>query len=145
MAGTQVKRYYEAVVVLHPDTPLEEQKEIFRKNKAIIEGQGGSVFSLETWGKRNLANMVNKLKKAIYFHSVFEADAQSIAEIERVLRINEKVLRFIHTRLDERESMAKHLETFKRGLQESMAREKEREAKAQARRAAAAANAAANA
>jgi small subunit ribosomal protein S6 len=52
------------------------------------------------------------------------------------MRINDKVLRFAHTRLDNRVSLAKHMESFKRGLQETANREKEREAKAQARRAA---------
>jgi len=131
-----VKRPYEVIVVVHPDTSLEEQKELFRKNKATIEAYSGSILSLETWGKRNLANPIGKLKKAIFFHSYFEANTQAVAELERTMRINEKVLRFMHTRLDERIPLAKHAETFKKGLAESAAREKEREAKIQARKAA---------
>lgn len=131
-----VKRPYEAVVILHPDANIEEQKDIFRKNKATIEGLKGSVFSLETWGKRNLGNQIGKLKKAVYFHTLFEADTQTIAELERTMRINDKVLRFMHTRLDERTPLSKYMEAFKSGLQESMAREKEREAKMAARKAA---------
>ncbi len=129
-----VKRPYEAVILVHPDTSLEDQKELFRKNKATIQGYKGSIHSLETWGKRNLATPIGKLKKAVYFHTLFEADSQAIAELERTMRINDKVLRFMHTRLDERISLAKHLETFKKGLTESAQREKEREAKALARR-----------
>lgn len=133
---TIVKRPYEVVVLMHPDASVEEQKELFRKNKATIEGFKGSVNSLETWGKRNLATPIGKLKKAFFFHSTFEADSQAIIEIERTMRINDKVLRFAHTRLDERVALAKHLEAFKKGLSESAAREKEREAKMQARKAA---------
>lgn len=135
-----IKRPYEVVVLMHPDASLQEQKELFQKNKSIIQSFGGSVQSLETWGKKNLANQIGKTKKAIYFHSVFEAGTQAIAEIERTMRINDKVLRFMHTKLDERVSMAKHLESFKKGLQETVQREKEKEAKFQARRAAAAAS-----
>ncbi|MBS1969103.1 MAG: 30S ribosomal protein S6 [Bdellovibrionales bacterium] len=131
-----VKRPYEVIVVVHPDATVDEQKELFRKNKATIETYKGSVFSLETWGKRTLANPIGKLKKAIFFHSYFEADTQAINELERTMRINEKVLRFMHTRLDERTALAKHAETFKKGLAESAAREKEREAKIAARKAA---------
>ncbi len=131
-----IKRPYEVIVVVHPDATVEEQKELFKKNKATIETYKGSVFSLETWGKRNLANPIGKLKKAIFFHSYFEADTQAINELERTMRINEKVLRFMHTRLDERTPLAKHAETFKKGLAESAAREKEREAKIAARKAA---------
>lgn len=137
-----VKRPYEVIVVVHPDASVEDQKDLFRKNKATIENYSGSVFSLETWGKRNLANPIGKLKKAIFFHSYFESNTQAIAELERTMRNNEKVLRFVHTRLDERSPLSKHAETFKKGLAESAAREKEREAKIQARKAAfAAANA----
>lgn len=133
----QLKRPYEVVILLHPDTTLEEQKEILRKNKATIQSYSGSVNSLETWGKRNLATPIGRLKKAIYFHSTFEADPQAVAELERTMRISDKVLRFLHTRIDERTSLPKFVEAFKKGLQESANREKEREAKAQARRAAA--------
>lgn len=137
---SQATRPYEAVVVVHSDTTTEEQKAVFKKNKETIESFGGKIHSLETWGKRNLANPINKMKKAYFFHTTFEAGPQAILELERTMRINEKVLRFVHTKLDERISISKHLEIFKRGLAESMTREKEREARAQSRRAAAAAS-----
>lgn len=136
MSKGDTKRPYEVVILVHPDTSLEDQKELFKKNKSTIASFKGSVHSLETWGKRNLGSPIGKLRKAIYFHSVFEANSQAITELERTMRINDKVLRFMHTRLDERVPMSKHLETFKKGLSESIAREKEREAKAQARKAA---------
>ena len=135
MENKQAKRPYEAVVILHPDTSATEQKEILKKNKSIVEGYKGSLFSLETWGKRNLANIIKKQKKGVYFHSFFEGDPQMISELERVMRINEKVLRFMHTRLDERVPLAKHMELYKKGLQETANREREREARIQAKRA----------
>ena len=135
---TELKRPYEAVVIVHPDATIEEQKELFRKNKATITNYKGSIHTLETWGKRSLATPIGKLRKAIYFHTMFEAGPQAIAELERTMRINDKVLRFMHTKLDERTPIAKHAEVFKKSLAESAAREKEREAKAQLRRQAAA-------
>ncbi|HVK62354.1 MAG TPA: 30S ribosomal protein S6 [Bdellovibrionales bacterium] len=130
-------RPYEAVILVHPDTNEEDQKTLFRKNKAIIEEQfGGSVKNLDTWGKRSLANPIAKMKKAIYFHSTFSANPQAIAELERTMRINDKVLRFMHTRLDERQDLDTHLENFRKALAESATREREREAKFQARKAA---------
>ncbi len=136
LSKNDLKRPYEVVVLVHPDASLEEQKELFRKNKATITTYKGAIHSLETWGKRNLGSPIGKLKKAIYFHSIFEADPQAVAEIERTMRINDRVLRFMHARLDERTAVNKHLEAFKKGLSESAAREKEREAKMQARKAA---------
>ena len=137
--SSEVLRPYEAVILVHPDASLEEQKELFRKNQGTIKSYKGNVHTLETWGKRNLANLIGKTRKAIYFHTTFEAQPAAIAELERTMRINDKVLRFTHTALDTRVSLAKFMEGFKKGLQETAQREREREAKMQARRAAAAA------
>ena len=133
------KRFYEAVVIVHPDATLEQQKELFKKNKATIESFKGSVFSLDTWGKRNLASPIGKNKKAVFFHTLFEASGNVVAELERTMRINDRVLRFNHSRLDERTPLTKHYENFKTGLAETANREREREAKAQLRKAAMAA------
>lgn len=130
------KNNYEVVIIVHPDTSLEQQKELFRKNKSIIEAANGEVHSVETWGKRSLANHIDGIKKAIYFHSFFTAETNAIAELERTMRISDHVLRFMHTSLDSHISLAKHQETFKKGLAETMAKEKERDAKMQAKRAA---------
>lgn len=131
---TDLKRPYEVVILMHPDANLDEQKELFKKNKTTITSFKGSVHSVETWGKRTLATPIGKLRKAVFFHSVFEANPQAILELERTMHINDKVLRYMHTRLDERTSVSKHLEAFKKGLADSAAKEKEREAKAQLRR-----------
>ncbi len=138
---SEIARPYEVVVIMHPDANLEEQKELFRKNRSIIQDQfGGKVHSLETWGKRTLGNPINKARKAIYFHGTFEARPAAIAELERTMRINDKVLRFMHSAIDERMTVAKFMENFKKGLAESANREKEREARVQAKRAAMAAS-----
>lgn len=134
----ELKRPYEAVILVHPDATVEEQKELFKKNKATLANFNGSVHTLETWGKRTLATPIGKLRKAVYFHTMFESNPQAVAELERTMRINDKVLRFMHTKLDERIPVAQHAEAFKKSLAESAAREKEREAKAQLRRQAAA-------
>lgn len=139
MSTLEIKRNYEVVILMHPDASVDEQKELFKKNKGIIEQFGGSIYSLDTWGKRTLANHIGKTRKAVYFHATFEAKSAAITELERTMRINDKVLRFMHTRLDERESLAKYMESFKKAIVESANKEKEREAKIQAKRAAAAA------
>ena len=132
----QPARKYEAVIIMHPDTTEEEQKALFTKNREILKSFEGSVNHLDTWGRRKLANPINKLTRGVYFHATFEAKGNAIAELERTMRINDRVLRFQHTRLDDRVSLAKYLEGFKEALTQTALREKEREAKAQARKAA---------
>jgi small subunit ribosomal protein S6 len=134
--AAQPARKYEAVIIMHPDCTETEQKALFQKNKEILKTFDGEIAHVDTWGRRKLANPINKLTRGIYFHATFESKGEAIAELERTMRINDKVLRFQHTRLDDRDSLAKHLENFKDSLAETSRREKEREAKAQARKAA---------
>ncbi|MFN7905127.1 MAG: 30S ribosomal protein S6 [Pseudobdellovibrionaceae bacterium] len=137
MAETAEKRNYEGIVILHPDLTVEAQKDFLKKCKGIIESFSGTIHTVETWGKRNLANPIGKVKRATYFHIYFESTTQCVSELERTMRINEKVLRFMHSRLDSRKTLAQHVEIFKKGLLETSGREKEREAKIAARKAAA--------
>jgi small subunit ribosomal protein S6 len=134
--SAQPPRKYEAVIIMHPDTSEEEQKTLFQKNKEILKAFEGEMNHLDTWGRRRLANPIHKLTRGIYFHTTFEAKGEAIAELERTMRINDRVLRFQHTRLDDRVSLAKYLENFKESLAEAARREKEREAKVQQRKAA---------
>lgn len=130
-------RPYEVVVLMNPDSTEDDQKNLFKKNKSIIEEQfGGEVKHLDTWGKRKLANQIGKNKSAVFFHSTFMANPQAITELERTMRINDSVLRFMHTVLDDGTELSAYLEAFKTSLAESAAREKEREAKFQARKSA---------
>ncbi len=128
-------RKYEGLVIVHPDASEEEQKAFFKKNKEIISSFSGEINHVDTWGKRKLANPINKLTRGIYFHVTFSAKGNCVAELERTMRINDKVLRFTHMRLDDRVSLPKFVEDFKNSLAEAVAREKEREAKFQLRKA----------
>jgi small subunit ribosomal protein S6 len=127
-------RPYEVVILMHPDSSEEEQKALFKKNKEIIESFKGEVKHLDTWGKRNLGNPIGTHKKAFYFHMTFEAQPQAVAELERTMRINDRVLRFLHTRLKDGTNLTKFVENFKKALSDSAAREREREAKFQQRK-----------
>lgn len=131
------RRKYEAVIIVHPDASEEDQKNILRKNREIIQRFTGDIHHIDTWGKRKLANPIEKFSRGNYFHVTFEAKGEAIAELERTMRINDQVLRFQHTRLDDRVSLAKFVENFKDALAEAAQRERERDAKNQARRAAA--------
>lgn len=137
MAGSssKVRRKYEAVVIMHPDATEEEQKNLFRRNREIIQSFQGTINHLDTWGKRKLGNPVNRLTRGNYFHVTFEATGDAISELERTMRINDRVLRYQHTRLDDRVNLPKFVEKFKEALVETANREREREIKNQQRKA----------
>lgn len=124
-------RKYEAIVLLNPDTSLEEQRLFFEKYKEVVQSFSGSVFSLNTWGKRRLTHPIKLFSLALYFHIVFEAQTESIFELERALRIQDKVLRFMHTQLDSKLSLEKHLENFRSTISLSKQREQEKELRRQ--------------
>lgn len=138
-AQEKLLRNYEGVIIIHPDASEEDQKALFRKNRDIVASFSGEINHLDTWGKRKLANPIEKSNRGFYFHTTFTATSGAIAELERTMRINDKVLRFKHLRLDDRVSLSKFVEDFKNSLTEAANREKEREAKFQARKAAGAA------
>lgn len=137
MAGSssKLRRKYEQVVILHPDSSEDEQKNFFRKQKEILASFSGIINHLDTWGKRRLGNPIQRLTRGHYFHMTFEAIGDAISELERTMRINDRVLRFQHTRLDDRVSLAKFVEKFKDALVETANREREREIKNQQRKA----------
>lgn len=134
-ASSKVLRKYELVVILHPDTSEEEQKNFFKKNREIIQSFSGTMNHLDTWGKRKLGNPIDRLARGNYFHMTFEATGGVVHELERTMRINDRVLRFQHTRLDDRVSLTKFVEKFKEALAETANREREREIKNQQRKA----------
>jgi small subunit ribosomal protein S6 len=137
LTSMQTLRPYEAVIMMDPDATEKDQKDLFKKNKGIIESFAGQLNHIDTWGKRRLANPIKNKSRAIYFHTTFTASPQAIRELERTMGINDKVLRAVHTRLSETVPLAKHVENFKTQLADTLQKEKEKEAKFKARKAAA--------
>lgn len=133
---SEVKRPYESIIIVDPTASEQEQKTLFQKNKEIVESFEGSVHSVEIWGKRPLANHIEKHQMGTYFHSYFTAGPDVIVELERTMKINEKVLRYMHTKLDETQTVEKHAEDFKVILKESAERQQEAELRMQKKRAA---------
>lgn len=133
-ATDAVLRPYEGIIIVKAETSEEKQKALFQKNKQIIESFKGTVNHVDTWGRRKLANMINKERTGIYFHTTFSATPAVIAELERTMRINDDVLRFMHTRLEDNTDLAKHVEQFKEVLAANQRREKDYAERAQARK-----------
>ena len=136
LSSKTITRPYEAIIMMDSDSNDEDQKNLFKKNKSIIESFSGEVNHIDTWGKRKLANPIDNKRRAVYFHTTFTASPTAITELERVMKLNEKVLRVVHTRLSEKIPLTKHVENFKTHLADTLAKEKEKEAKFKARKAA---------
>lgn len=135
LSQTTITRPYEAIVMMDTDASEQDQKDLFKKNKSIIESFSGELNHIDTWGKRKLANPLENKSRAIYFHTTFTASPDAIKELERTMRLNDKVIRVVHSRLPEGMSLTKQVEAFKERLVETLKKEQEKEAKFKARKA----------
>ena len=83
---------YEAVVVISLKLGEEAVAETVKKFKALIE-KHGTVESVDEWGKRRLAYPINKETDAYYVLFNFQSDAEFPAELDRIAKITDGVLR----------------------------------------------------
>jgi len=87
---------YETIFVLSVKTADEEAlNATTEKFKTLITDNGGTIESVDVWGKRRLAYPINYETEGYYVLVNFEADAAFIAELNRVYNITEGVLRSI--------------------------------------------------
>ena len=87
-------RTYESIFIVHPDVVGDDQTAIIEKYKTILTDQGAEVLKLDNWGVRTLAYPVKKQTRGCYVLVIFDAEASVIAEYERRMRIDEKVIKF---------------------------------------------------
>ena len=95
--------YYESVFIARQDispTQVDGLADAFEK---IIIDAGGSIARRESWGLRTMAYKINKNRKGHYVLLNMEAPATALHEMERQMRINEDVLRYLSIRVDKLE------------------------------------------
>ena len=84
---------YELLYIVDPSANEEARAGVSARIDAAITGEGGTVDNVEDWGKRKLAYEINHLAEGDYTLINFHADPTQIKELDRVLRINDAVLR----------------------------------------------------
>lgn len=87
-------RDYELLFVLDPALDEESKNAMIETVKGIINN-GGEAAEADVWGERKLAYTINKKNEGFYVVLTFKADADLPKELDRRLRINEKVMRHI--------------------------------------------------
>jgi small subunit ribosomal protein S6 len=91
-------RRYELMLVLRPDAPDERAAAVIDRTTRYVVAEGGQIVKVAPWGRRRLAYPIDRYREGSYHIVVFEAPAESIAELERSLQITEEVLRYLVTR-----------------------------------------------
>ncbi len=93
--------FYESVLVFRQDLTEPQVKEKAAKYTELVKELGGNVKSTEFWGLKNLAYIIRKNRKAHYVMFNMELAGDKIAEYERLMRIDEDIIRFLNVRVDE--------------------------------------------
>ncbi|MCG8402027.1 MAG: 30S ribosomal protein S6 [Firmicutes bacterium] len=91
-------RGYELVVIIRPDLDDEATEAVIEKVRSMIENNGGEIAKVDKWGKRRLAYEINDLREGFYVVFNFKGEAAVAAELDRVLKITDTVIRHMIVR-----------------------------------------------
>ncbi|WP_291297069.1 30S ribosomal protein S6 [Elioraea sp.] len=94
---------YECVVIARSDVTTQQVDALGEQIAATVAELGGAVKKNEYWGLRSLAYRIKKNRKGHYVLLNIEAPPPAITEMERLLRLNEDVLRFLTVAVEELE------------------------------------------
>jgi small subunit ribosomal protein S6 len=103
------QRSYEIVFIIDPEAEDAEVMRLTEAAQKIITDQGGNIIKTEMMGKRHLAYEINHKRDGIYVLLEVEGSGREIAEFERRMRVNDRVLRYMTVRVDEYRRRAQKL------------------------------------
>lgn len=88
-----MERHYETICIVKPDVNEEITKGIIQKSTAVIETGNGKLNKLDEWGRRKLGYSIEKKQEGYYFVMDYTSVPAVSKEIERLMKLNENVLR----------------------------------------------------
>lgn len=94
-------RNYESLYIIHPEVVGDELTAKVEKFQKVLTDQAAEIHKLDSWGVRKLAYPIQKVERGNYVQTLFCAEPEVIAEFERRLRLDEKILRFLTVRFTE--------------------------------------------
>ena len=104
------ERLYDLIFIARPATPEDEIKKVLSGIEHTCAEKGGKIEKTEHWGTRKLAYRVAKHREGIYvYQQVRTAHSDLIAELERRLRVQDVVIKYLSIRLDEDLKLQKKL------------------------------------
>ena len=90
---------YESVIIGRQDLTPNQFEELIDEFTKIIESFKGLIKKRENWGLRNLAYKINKNRKGHYVLLNIDSSSDAIVEYERLMRLNEDIIRFLTIRI----------------------------------------------
>jgi small subunit ribosomal protein S6 len=96
------ERLYDLIFIARPATPEDELKKIEHTVEHACTEKGGKIEKTEHWGTRKLAYRVAKHREGIYvYYQIRTSHGELIAELERRLKVQDTVIKYLTIRLDE--------------------------------------------
>lgn len=95
--------FYETTFIVRQDVTTAQVETLTKEFAEIITSKDGEVKKTEQWGLRTLAYRIRKNKKGHYVMFDLDAPAEAVAELERTMRLNEDILRFLTIKVKELE------------------------------------------
>ena len=92
---------YESMLIARQDLGQTQVNDIVANLSEVIKKEGGEVVSVDNWGLKNLAYRIKKNRKGHYVLLNIVAPAQAISEYERLMRLNEDIIRYMTIKVDE--------------------------------------------
>jgi small subunit ribosomal protein S6 len=87
-------RKYETIFILQPELSEDDIKTVTAKAQDVISSYKGECLRMDDWGIRKLAYPIKKSARGRYYYLRFDGESTLIAELERRLRLDDKVLRY---------------------------------------------------
>ena len=92
---------YESVLIARQDLGASQVSSIVEDLSNVIKKEGGEVVRVDNWGLKNLAYRIKKNRKGHYVLLNIAAPANAVAEYERVMRVNEDIIRYMTVRVED--------------------------------------------
>ena len=92
-------RRYETIIIVRPNVGEDEIEAITNKATSTIESDGGTILRINDWGLKKLAYLIKKENQGYYVYLDYAGVPESIAEIERIFRIDDRVLKYLTVKL----------------------------------------------
>lgn len=88
-------RRYETTYIIRPNLGEEQFTEVIERTNEIINNDKGAIINLDRWGMKKLAYEIKKEAQGYYVHVDFAAQGSTVDEIERIFRIDDRILRYL--------------------------------------------------
>jgi len=107
------KSFYEITYIITPVLEEDQFKEVVDQVGKLIESQSGEIVEVDEWGLKRFAYEIDGKSNGYYVNAYFNAPADAIEKVERQLRINDNILRYLTLKYDSK--MLAHYEKRKKG------------------------------